>query len=180
MMLSSSNHIHIKSKQDVLHHVFTCNSLTHQWHWGLKSEIPTPAQDTGVFKFMEPINTFLTLWCTQTSIVWGNISLYVIHYTKAGIELLIGNGGALVNECVYYLLASSVSIVTEKVLDDQKLITIKCRIVFIYHYFQTRSGIHSDFYPGGRLVNKSGHKAHHKLNFDAEVKKEGNFDSPLQ
>ena len=67
-----------------------------------------------------------------------------------------------------------------KVLDDQKLITIKCRIVFIYHYFQTRSGIHSDFYPGGRLVNKSGHKAHHKLNFDAEVKKEGNFDSPLQ
>jgi len=180
MMLTSFIHIHIKSKQHALHCVFTCKSLTHQWHWDLNSKIPTTAQDKGGFKFMEPINTFLTVWYTQASIVWGNVSPYIIHYTKAGIQLLIGNGGVLVNECVCYLLTSSVNIVTDKVLDDQKLITIRCRILFLCHYFQTRSGIHSVSYPQSRLVNQSGHKAHHSLNFDAKVKKEWNCDSPLQ
>lgn len=143
MRLSSFIHIHIKSKQHAWHCVFTCKSLTHQWRWVLNSEILTTAQNTGGFKFMGPINTFLTLHCTQGSIVWGNIRPYIIHYTKAVIELLIGNGGALIYDRVCYLLASSVSVVTYMVLDDQKLITIRCRILFFCHYFQSRSGIHS-------------------------------------
>lgn len=180
MMLTSFIHIHIISKQHAMHYVFTCKSLTHQWCWGLNSEVPTTAQGKGGFKFMEAINTFLTVQFTQASIVWGIISPYIIHYTKAGIELLIDNGGVLLNECVCYLLASSVSIVTDNVLGDRKLITIRQRILFLCHYFQTSSGIHSVSYPEGKLVNQSGHKVHHSLNFDAKVKNKWNCDSPLQ
>jgi hypothetical protein len=86
---------------------------------GFKFRNSNYSPEQGGFKFMEPINTFLTVQFTQVSIVWGNISPYVVFYTKVGIEMLIGNGGALVNECVCYVLASSVSIVTDKVLDDQ-------------------------------------------------------------
>ena len=86
----------------------------------------------------------------------------------------------LVNERICYLLDSSVSIVTGKVLDDQKLITIRKRILFLCHYFQARAGIHSVSYPEGRPVNHSGRKVHHSLSSDAKVKNEWNCDSLLQ